>query len=98
MLWTLTTRLVVTTNINGNRPVTCGILSACFGAHSLPRHTVGQITPTSQHLSQHPPNHRQQSSQNEPHTHPSSFSSCSSTPDTVMFTAHCLVSATLCKG
>ncbi len=29
---------------------------------------------------------------------PSSFSSCSSTPDGVMFTAHCLVSATLCKG
>jgi len=29
---------------------------------------------------------------------PSSFSSCSSTPDTVMLTAHCLVSAALCKG
>jgi len=28
---------------------------------------------------------------------PSSFSSCSSTPDTVMFTAHCLVSAALCR-
>src|SRR5205823_14004453 len=70
MLWTLTTPLVVTANINGNRPVTCGIPSACFGAHSLPRHTVGQINPTSQHLSHHPPNHRQQSSENEPHSHP----------------------------
>src|SRR6266487_7047062 len=29
---------------------------------------------------------------------PSSFSSCSSTPDTVTLTAHCLGSATLCKG